>query len=116
MAVSAGGAITFRDVVFSGLRGTKTGTPIGEFSGCDTCPRLRAFPDPEGDGLGIKPRKVSERCPDAVHEPHSHGWADDRATAKTTIPRQTIRRFWHIGGVCPSSFRPHRHTERNDDI
>ena len=28
-------------------------------------------------GLGIKPQKVSERCRDAVHEPHSNGWADD---------------------------------------
>jgi hypothetical protein len=67
-------------------------------------------------GLGIKPRKVSERCPDALHEPHSNGWADDRATAKTTIPRQKIRRLWHIGGVCSSNFSPHRNTERNDDI
>lgn len=44
-------------MVFSGLRGTKTGTPIGEFSGCDTCPRLRAIPDPERAGLASSPER-----------------------------------------------------------
>ncbi len=36
-------------------------------------PSLTCFSRSPRDGLGIKPRKVSERCPDAVHEPRSHG-------------------------------------------
>lgn len=74
-------------MVSSRLRGTKTGTPIGKSSGCDTCPRLRAFPEPERDGLGIKPRKVSERCPDTAHEP---------LTRNRSMTEQSPKQQFHV--------------------